>query len=56
MSGSLDFAGVAFSYDTLGSPLIADLSVRFPAGWTGIVGANGSGKTTLLRLDRAGVC
>jgi len=50
MPDSLDFAGVGFSYDTLASTLITDLSVRFGRGWTGIVGANGTGKTTLLRL------
>ncbi len=30
--------------------LFRDLTVQFPAGWTGIVGANGAGKTTLLRV------
>ena len=30
--------------------LFKDLSLHFPAGWTGIVGANGSGKTTMVRL------
>lgn len=50
MKKSLDFTGVCYTFDTLGSPLIADLSVRFGPGWTGIVGANGAGKTTLLRL------
>ncbi len=50
MPGSLDLTGVGFSFDTLASPLIANLSVRFGLGWTGIVGPNGVGKTTLLRL------
>ena len=50
MQGSLDLSGVGFSYDSLSSPILADLSVRFSLGWTGIVGPNGSGKTTLLRL------
>lgn len=44
------FQNVYFSYDTLSSPLIEDLSIQFPVGWTGIVGANGTGKTTLLKL------
>lgn len=30
--------------------LFRDLTVQFPAGWTGIVGPNGAGKTTLLRV------
>ncbi|MEZ6192972.1 MAG: hypothetical protein R3C45_16995 [Phycisphaerales bacterium] len=47
MKKSLDFAGVCYTFDTLGSPLIDDLSVRLSApGWTGIVGANAAGKTT----------
>ena len=41
---------VSFSYDSSQAPLIADLSVHFPSGFTGIVGANGAGKTTLLHL------
>jgi macrolide transport system ATP-binding/permease protein len=50
MLPSLDFLNVSFCYDTLAGDLLADLTARFPTGWTGIVGANGAGKTTLLRL------
>lgn len=32
------------------TPLFTDLTVQFPAGWTGIVGPNGAGKTTLLKV------
>jgi ATPase subunit of ABC transporter with duplicated ATPase domains len=32
------------------APLFTDLTVQFPAGWTGIVGPNGAGKTTLLKV------
>ena len=32
------------------APLFAGLTVQFPIGWTGIVGANGAGKTTLLKI------
>ena len=46
----LDFDNVTFGYDTLGEPLIAGVTVQFPEGWTGIVGANGAGKTTVLLL------
>jgi ATPase subunit of ABC transporter with duplicated ATPase domains len=28
-------------------PLLPDLSIRFTAGWCGIIGPNGSGKTTV---------
>ena len=44
------FHDVSFTYDTAAVPLLAGVSVHFPRGWTGIVGANGAGKTTLLRL------
>jgi macrolide transport system ATP-binding/permease protein len=41
---------VSFAYDTSLEPLFTDLTVHFPSGFTGIVGANGTGKTTLLHL------
>ncbi len=41
---------VSFTYDSALETLIAGLSIHFPTGFTGIVGANGSGKTTLLEL------
>ena len=44
------FSEVEFSYETMSAPLLRDLTLHFPLGWTGIVGANGSGKTTLLKL------
>ena len=44
------FEKVTFSYEQASRPAIDSLTVRFPRGWTGIVGANGAGKTTLLRL------
>jgi macrolide transport system ATP-binding/permease protein len=50
MARFLTFQDVSFTYDGLGEDLFADLTLRMPTGWTGIVGANGSGKTTLLRL------
>ena len=50
MNESLDFLNVHFWYDTLAKPLFTGFTVRFPLGWTGIVGANGAGKSTLLRL------
>ena len=47
---SLVFSSVGFRYPGASCPLFRGLSLTFPPGWTGVVGANGSGKTTLLRL------
>ena len=44
------FQGVSFTYDSLGTPLLEELSAHFPRGWTGVVGANGVGKSTVLKL------
>jgi len=47
---SVLFQNVSFTYERAAQPLIHDLSVHFPQGWTGIVGANGVGKSTILKL------
>lgn len=47
---SILFNDVSFAYDRASHPLIAQLTVSFSRGWTGVVGANGAGKTTLLKL------
>ncbi len=44
------FQKVSFMYDTASVPLLANVSLHFPPGWSGIIGANGCGKTTLLQL------
>ena len=44
------FHNLSFSYPTASADLFADLTLHFPVGWTGVVGANGAGKTTILRL------
>jgi ATPase subunit of ABC transporter with duplicated ATPase domains len=41
---------VTYVYNSTQQPLFAGLSLHFPIGFTGVVGANGAGKTTLLRL------
>ena len=47
---SVALRDVTFCYENAPEPLISDLSVQFPRGFTGVVGANGVGKTTLLQL------
>ncbi len=50
MPAWLTFQRVSLTYESMSRPLIEGLSVAFPTGWTGIVGANGAGKSTILRL------
>ena len=47
---SISFQKLSFTYDRAAQSLFHDLSVHFPRGWTGIVGANGVGKSTILKL------
>ena len=43
--------GISFSHSAHGTPAVANLTLRIPAGAVvGFVGANGSGKTTLVDL------
>lgn len=52
----LALQAVEFTHPGMTAALFSDLTVQFPAGWTGIVGPNGAGKTTLLKVvtgDRA---
>lgn len=44
------FERVSYRYESMSDLLLRDLSISFPPGWTGIVGANGAGKTTVLKL------
>ncbi|MCL1857604.1 MAG: ATP-binding cassette domain-containing protein, partial [Kiritimatiellaeota bacterium] len=41
---------VAFAYPGMAEPLFEGVSVCFPEGWSGVVGANGAGKSTLLKV------
>ncbi|GAB1489696.1 ATP-binding cassette domain-containing protein [Opitutaceae bacterium] len=49
-STQLTFQAVEFAHPGMTAPLFSELTVQFPAAWTGIVGPNGAGKTTLLRV------
>ncbi|WP_297082180.1 ABC-F family ATP-binding cassette domain-containing protein [uncultured Demequina sp.] len=46
---SLTLSHTTFTWPD-GTPCLADATLAFPAGLTGVVGANGAGKSTLLRL------
>jgi ATPase subunit of ABC transporter with duplicated ATPase domains len=49
-SAQLVFNDVEYAWPGMTSPLFTGLTVQFPAGWTGIVGANGAGKSTLQQI------
>jgi macrolide transport system ATP-binding/permease protein len=46
----LSFRSVTFYYPTSIEPVLREVTLDLPAGWTGIVGENGAGKSTLLSL------
>lgn len=50
MSSVLTLSSVTYTYPGCAEPALSDLSVAFPAGWTGVVGPNGCGKSTLARI------
>lgn len=49
-SAQLILQAVEFAHPGMTTALFTDLTVQFPAGWTGVVGPNGAGKTTLLKV------
>ena len=46
----LTLSQVTYTYPSATAPILHDVSVAFPAGWTGVLGDNGCGKTTLARI------
>ena len=46
----LALTGVTFAYPSAPEPLINNVTVAFPVGWTGLLGDNGCGKSTLVNL------
>lgn len=41
---------VSYAYPQAIEPILSDISVTFPQGWTGLLGDNGCGKTTLAKI------
>lgn len=46
----LNLSGIQYTYPGSADPVLDEINVTFPQGWTGIVGNNGGGKTTLARI------
>lgn len=46
----LMLSGVSFAYPSALEPILSDVTVAFPVGWTGLLGDNGCGKSTLARI------
>ena len=46
----LALSGVSFTYPSATEPIINNVTIAFPQGWTGLLGDNGCGKTTLARI------
>lgn len=46
----LSLSGVTYAYPSAQNPILNDVSVTFPVGWTGLLGDNGCGKSTLARI------
>ena len=41
---------VSYTYPSAIEPILRNVTVTFPEGWTGLLGDNGCGKTTLARI------
>ena len=46
----LALSGVSYTYPAAPSPILSNISITFPQGWTGLLGDNGCGKSTLARI------
>ena len=46
----LTLSGVTYAYPSSVQPILSNVSVAFPEGWTGLLGDNGCGKSTLARI------
>lgn len=43
----LALSHVGYTYPSAAGPILSDITITFPEGWTGLLGDNGCGKTTL---------
>lgn len=43
-------SGVSYAYPSATEPILDNVSITFPRGWTGLLGDNGCGKTTLAKI------
>ena len=46
----LQLSHVSYTYPSATEPILNNISLAFPAGWTGLLGDNGCGKSTLIRI------
>ena len=46
----LTLSGVSYAYPSTPNPVLDNVSVVFPEGWTGLFGDNGCGKSTLAKI------
>ena len=46
----LSLSQVSYTYPSAIEPILRNVTVTFPEGWTGLLGDNGCGKTTLARI------
>lgn len=46
----LALSGVSYTYPAAPSPILSNIFITFPQGWTGLLGDNGCGKSTLARI------
>lgn len=44
------FSHVGYAYPGAPDPILNDITITFPRGWSGLLGDNGCGKTTLAKL------
>lgn len=46
----LMLSGVSYAYPSATMPIINNLTISFPVGWTALLGDNGCGKTTMSKI------